>query len=690
MKNIRNIIETKYPPNKENIWLKGDRLYIYTAKGWVPIDTSFGDVRKKEYTDYDTLRFDKPTDGTVGVDTSTGKFYIYSNVTETWTAIDDKVIEGTYIADEDTFYTVDTDEEITGEEGKLYIDYSTGDIYRYHNNKWEKISSPHPETVFKVTWQELKNLRDNSELIAGSLYRITDYQCTTTQENTRSAGHQFDIILLALSENKLAEEGWATMNESNVYDVTFGDGVTKKCYLYNTHYGGQDAYNIVDINTLLGIPDADDYASIDEQNHTMNTGDIYNSTDLTDENLTYNYFQNSNLSAWKVWYCLDNDTDRFAWADIGGEIVQVAQLNLKVDNVNVVASRYTDGDFTKNDIQYYAWRYVDPTYGFNANRMTLTETPQPEDPIYINPYGTYTELSTGTIIISYVPPTLSQEGTGVIYRLIDEFNNDCPYDFKNIQYVRKLTDGVYDASGTNTWVYTLNLWDLSYNTCKDASIFGNIYMNDEDILGRVRNNVIVGGYTEWEHDNPGNALILNNNVILSIGENGDTIPYIFDNYLIDCANNTLTDANNNKYNRVFGSVVAGGINTIKDCDDSKISGIRLEILHCSGLDISASECQFINSTSITGNSLVYCEFNDCGAITINKDYVQRLKIFGNYNLIITSTQTTDFSHYLQNIVIYPNVNWDIEGISPKTISHNTLNDTFITEYKPVNSIVVNV
>lgn len=68
-------------------------------------------------------------------------------------------------------------------------------------------------SITKVTWQELKDKRDAGKLIPGALYRITDYQCTTTQENTKSAGHQFDIVLLALSENKLAEEGWAMKNE---------------------------------------------------------------------------------------------------------------------------------------------------------------------------------------------------------------------------------------------------------------------------------------------------------------------------------------------------------------------------------------------------------------------------------------------------------------------------------------------
>ena len=94
---------------------------------------------------------------------------------------------------------------------------------------------PKIEQLVKVTWQELKDLRDNSELVPGNLYRITDYQCTTTQEGTQSAGHQFDIVLLALSENKLAEEGWAMMHD-NIYDVTFSDVIMKKCWIYQDDY----------------------------------------------------------------------------------------------------------------------------------------------------------------------------------------------------------------------------------------------------------------------------------------------------------------------------------------------------------------------------------------------------------------------------------------------------------------------
>ena len=125
----------------------------------------------------------------------------------------------------------------------------------------------------KITWADLKAKRDAGELIPGVQYRIIDYQCTTTQENTGSAENQFDIIVTADSTNKLNEVARAIQHEGDTY------------------------------------------------------------------------FSNCNLAAWKIWYCLDNDTSRFAWAD-------------------------------------------------------------------------------------------ATNGKGVIYRMIDEWNNDCPYDFKNIQFKR--------------------------------------------------------------------------------------------------------------------------------------------------------------------------------------------------------------------------------------------------------------
>lgn len=105
----------------------------------------------------------------------------------------------------------------------------TADQYLYQDGKWIKAGkqlaiisgdSPTPSIdtlITKITWAELKEKRDNAELIPGMKYQITDYECTTIQQNTASAGHQFDIIVEALSENKLSEDAKATMHEGDTY-----------------------------------------------------------------------------------------------------------------------------------------------------------------------------------------------------------------------------------------------------------------------------------------------------------------------------------------------------------------------------------------------------------------------------------------------------------------------------------------
>ena len=57
-----------------------------------------------------------------------------------------------------------------------------------------------------VTYDQLNSLIKQDMLMTGHQYRITDYVTTTMQENTMSAGHQFDIIVTALDENTLSEE----------------------------------------------------------------------------------------------------------------------------------------------------------------------------------------------------------------------------------------------------------------------------------------------------------------------------------------------------------------------------------------------------------------------------------------------------------------------------------------------------
>lgn len=72
-------------------------------------------------------------------------------------------------------------------------------------------------TMLPITYSELVTLRDNGQLIPGQQYRITDYMTTIIQENTRSANHQFDIIVTADSEITLNEKARAIQHEGDAY-----------------------------------------------------------------------------------------------------------------------------------------------------------------------------------------------------------------------------------------------------------------------------------------------------------------------------------------------------------------------------------------------------------------------------------------------------------------------------------------
>ena len=146
----------------------------------------------------------------------------------------------------------------------------------------------------RVTYDELKSKRDSGELIAGCWYRIIDYTFTTVQEDTKSAGNVFDIIVLAVDKKTLNHNAFAALHE------------------------GDD------------------------------------------------YFANVEIDAWQLKYDLDNDTDKYAWAD-------------------------------------------------------------------------------------------STNGKDVIYRMIDEKRNDCPYDFKNaLFYNEKITTGTTSDKFYYTFSYVVN------------------------------------------------------------------------------------------------------------------------------------------------------------------------------------------------------------------------------------------
>ncbi len=557
-----------------------------------------------------------------------------------------------------------------------------GDYLRYkgRDSKYhflEKLEMPENDTN-SVTWAQLKEMRDNALLDPGMLYRITDYQCTTSQADTRSAGHLFDVVVQALGPDTLSERAWAMPHD--------GD----------------------------------------------------------------EYFQDSKLEAWQLWYCLDNDTSRFAWAD-------------------------------------------------------------------------------------------AEDGKGVIWRMVDEWGNDCPYDFKNIQFKRWAVTGlskgsdemkaalIYDADDnpfyfgiynsvygdvvapinaeiddlTNwAWHYTFHGWrkaadgeltpyDKSSEQFTAPDEFKQWSAEEYEEAGTTdicKDNILGHNLDRNVMDNEGSSLYrdaaeeLPNNVFMSMSycyyDEEEGWSYSFDetysNRLGDkCYNNTF---GNGCYNNTFGSNCYSNTfgnscynNTFGNyCHDNTFGNYCQSNTFGNGCSYNTfgNDCYrntfgnwfnqntFGNGCSYNtfgnyccyntfGNGCHYNTFgnycqsntfgnycqsntfgngcynntfgnnfylntfgNDCyrntfgnnfeqssigdgvNNITVSKGYVKWIIIEnGNQKITITSNKTTSSSQYIRNIAIALGVN---NSSTVKTISHNTTNDTFKTTYQNANSEVVDV
>lgn len=312
----------------------------------------------------------------------------------------------------------------------------------------------------EITWSSLVSLRNSKQLIPGMQYRITDYHTTTSQKNTKSVDHQFDIIVTADSTD--------TLNESARAIQHVGD----------------------------------------------------------------TYFSNCNLAAWNIWYCLDNDTKRFHWAG-------------------------------------------------------------------------------------------STNGKGVIYRMIDEHNNDCPYDFKNIQFVRYYsasTNSLYgyaymccskDQKDTDTnditnvdttkskYLYTFSYDDNS--SISDASIGLK-----EDCSG----NVIYSTYRSITIDNTkkyNNQYL--NNIIIIIFNKGNTYLGVHGNkFGMNCRNCTIYNCTNNTFGNGCWDIMFGA-----NCDCNTISErcYRISFAHSCVYNFIGNDCYFV----YLAGDCYKNNFSDCSTFT---------------------------------------------------------------------------
>ena len=280
------------------------------------------------------------------------------------------------------------------------------------NELWNKLAD-YLKGIQHVTHEQLVTLRNNAELKPGQCYRITDYLTTVANDpEARSAGHPFDLLVVATDVDTLSEEARVIkslrkdMTPARFYSPSMGawfvrdetnDGIYNGEQLYAWRSAGEYAFT----KKLIPEDNADVFVAFDTDGngwgtlYSIETLENFNEIgeDLGDVINSNEYFADANLNAWKVWYCLDNDDTRYKWAD-------------------------------------------------------------------------------------------TENGKGVIWRMIDEWGNDCPYDFKNVQFKRYAILGITSSKLTEdaiSYLQSALCYDQNGGRCfATKDVYGNWVPLDVD------------------------------------------------------------------------------------------------------------------------------------------------------------------------------------------------------------------
>lgn len=495
---------------------------------------------------------------------------------------------------------------IDNKEIGTYTPPSTGipktDLSQEVRNSLLKADNAVPKAI-STTWSELKSLRDNSQLIPGCWYRITDYECTTVQAHTKSAGHQFDILVLAISVNTLSEEARAIQHEGDTY------------------------------------------------------------------------FANSNLNVWKLKYKLDNIcwsqrrtnaifTDDGHWFDYIG-------------TVNIDGTTYKK--WYNSDFSY--------EYGENENfcLITLSTDYDESTNIYDLVNNEIVESDYG-VIEEY--KYYQEDGKGIIVWMKDESNNECTYDFKNIQFKRWKVDDEHTYF-TDKYVGFANMsdplqlsvpdeddfiWCYTFSSSwnggeqDDMSIVEQNGVHDNIFLNNINNDSVLSNNVMFGNNNYNNTFNYGCN-INTFGPNCDTnvIGANFNNNIIGTtfkANDILNDFAVNKIMANFKINII--LNTFQNniiLDDFRsnviLGGCSHNIIGSTSYynkierDFSYNEI----GNGFCSNSIKYsCRNNEIG-----KDF--------KFNDIGINFQANDIDDYFQNNVIGSDFK---NNTTSNNVEHNTI------------------
>ena len=498
-----------------------------------------------------------------------------------------------------------------------------------------------------ITYDEIKTLREQSKLKPGQFYRIIDYVTTTTQTNTQSAGHPFDIIVLATDVNTLNENAKAIKHEGDTY------------------------------------------------------------------------FANSDLDAWEIKYDLDNDTSKYAWADETNGKGVIFYMKDEWNN---------ECPYDFKNVQFKRWAVTD-VQDSNFDSTTLDDLKR----IFVY------DNDNSKFITRY-----ACENSNLLYgsttHVVNGNDSDWYYTFSTFKY-----DGIYalneieDASTKGNNFYN----DKDGCGCFGNSIkpyYNNMVSNEEGINGaQYLNNIVFNGFYDTFED--GNALhcfansIGYNSYNMTFGNNcyyntfGNNCYYhtfgnncwfntfgnicYYNTFGEECTDNSFGNSctsntfGNSCYYNTFGNSCWD--NTFAEfCTNNSFGNGSSRntfgnTCHHNTFGEECTDNSFGNSCydnifvkSCYNNTFVtYCSYNtfgnSVGYVTLEKNYSNYIIVeSGNRYITLTSSQETSVSQVLRNITIAQGVNNSTSESDLKVITHNTLNDTFKTTYQNVNSKTVDV
>lgn len=466
--------------------------------------------------------------------------------------------------------------------GNYYTDVQVDDILDNNYYTIDQVDelleqfSPTASTMTPILWADLVELRDNKELVSGTFYRITDYNFITTKLGVQSGNHQFDIVLLAISESMLSESGYACKHEGDTYferEITEG-GIE---WLYTLYVDDlADSYGDEPMNHQDDLHSSDEFCDAGYM-EDPDTGDVV-----------------------PVLYKTDTGQYDIDDPDYDDAYFYVGTYDLDGDDYDMWAKYEYDAD---NDEWVFMQQYALTPLVVEDGELTVSPVPETKIvPVNMNAWQLKYCLDNDKELFDWA----ETNGKGVIYWLKDEFGNEAPYDFKNATFRR------YQVAGVNNAV---------------LNPLRNMYLYQDGNYAITKNNNSKYWYTFASSDGVSDGSLFGEctyNVIMPyiyLSPKGKNIRGINDIVLQNANQNTLGNGCNNItiLNSASGNVFES--NSYNICGTA-YSYSRFEYAVRSITLVGMARCKFgSGSNSLMGQQIDACETKgNCANIN-----------FGNYN-----------------------------------------------------------